>query len=396
LITNRHKVTLAKREDLLMPSRRQKRQMKKGTDVIIIGGGVIGCSIAYYLRKSHINVVLLERGEIGGQASSAAAGLLAPLGPLSGPGPFADLLLAGFAQLIAMAPELEEASGVHMGYEQTGALRVVRNAKRVAHLRKRLTNWQPLGLTMDWLDGEAARQHEPLLSPDIRAAVYAPQEAQIHADRVVQGLARGASNLGAHLYSEQEVTDIVTEHSRVVGIRTGAGEMMACDHLIIAAGAWSASWGERLHMAVPISPLYGQLLSLQQASPPIRHIIFGEGIYIVPRGNNVIVGATKEERGFTTEVTEQGTTWLSTTAIRLVPELASSQVTATWAGLRPKTPDSQPILGALPSWENVTIAAGHNSVGIILSAITGQRIAELVKTGKAQQIIRPFSIERFC
>jgi glycine oxidase len=369
--------------------------MRKKADVIIIGGGVIGCAIAYYLRKLQINVVLLERGEIGGQASSAAAGLLAPLGPLSGPGPFADLLLAGFARLIAEVPELEEVSGLRLGYEQTGALRMVRNAKRVAHLRKRFANWQPLGLQIEWLDGEETRLHEPSLSPDTCAAVYAPQEAQIQANQVVKGFARGAGKLGASLYQQQEVTDIVTERSRVVGVRSARGEVIGCEHLVIAAGAWSASWSERLHVTVPVSPLYGQLLAFRQTAPPIRHIIFGEGIYIVPRGNSVIVGATREERGFATQVTEQGTTWLAASASRLVPELANSQVTATWAGLRPKTPDSQPILGALPGWENVTIAAGHNSVGIILSAITGQSIAEQVRTGREPQIMQAFSIERF-
>lgn len=369
--------------------------IKKNANVIIVGGGVIGCAIAYYLRKMHVDVVLLERGEIGGQASSAAAGLLAPLGPLSGPGPFADLLLEGFARLIAAIPELEEVSGLRLGYEQTGALRMVRNAKRVAHLRKRLANWQPLGLDMRWLSGEEARQHEPLLSIDTCAAVYAPQEAQIQADQVVKGFAYGASRLGAGIYQQQSVVDIVTERSRVDGVRTAAGEIIGCDQLVIATGAWSASWGEQLHVMVPVSPLYGQLLAFRQTSPAIRHIIFGEGIYIVPRGDRVIVGATKEERGFTTEVTEQGTAWLSATAIRLVPALANSQITETWAGLRPKTPDGRPILGTLPGWENVTIAAGHNSVGIILSAITGQSVAELVSTGRVPEIVRAFSIERF-
>src|ERR1019366_263903 len=108
------------------------------TDVVIIGGGVIGCSIAYFLRKKHIDVVLLERGEIGDQASGAAAGLLAPLGPLSGPGAFADLVLAGFASLSSLVPELEDSSGIRMSYEQTGALRTIRNPKRIAHLQKRL------------------------------------------------------------------------------------------------------------------------------------------------------------------------------------------------------------------------------------------------------------------
>jgi glycine oxidase len=372
-----------------------KKSMKESADVVIIGGGVIGCAIAYYLRKLHIDVILLEQGDIGGQASSAAAGLLAPLGPLSGPGPFANLLLAGFSQLISATPELEDASGLRLGYAQTGALRIVRDAKRVAHLRKRLESWQPLGLDMNWLSGEEARQREPLVSLDTCAAVYAPQEAQIQADQVVKGFARAASNLGATFHQQQEVVDLVTKQTRVIGVRTVKGEAITCDHLIIAAGAWSANWNNRLHVTLPVSPLHGQLLSFQQTSPPIRHIIFGEGIYIVPRGNSIIVGATREERGFAVQVTEQGTAWLTSTAIRLVPELAKSQVTATWAGLRPKTPDSQPILGALPGWENVTIAAGHNSVGIILSAITGQSIAEQVRTGDVPQIMRAFSIERF-
>ena len=376
--------------------RKDENTMKKCADVVIIGGGVIGCSIAYYLRKMHVDVVLLERGEIGGEASSAAAGLLAPLGPLSGPGPFADLLLAGFTRLIAVVPELEEVSGLQLGYEQTGALRMVRNVKRVAHLRKRLASWQPLGLEMDWLGGEEALLREPLLSLDTCGAVYAPQEAQIRADQVVKGFTWGASKLGARIYQEQEVIDIVTEQSRVVGVRTAGGEVMACEHLVVATGAWSGSWDERLGVVVPVSPLYGQLLSFRQTSPPIRYIIFGEGIYIVPRGDRVIVGATKEERGFATEVIEQGTKWLLESAMRLVPELANSGVIAVWGGLRPKTPDSQPIIGRLPGWENVVVVAGHNSVGIILSAITGESVAELVGMGSGPEVIRGFSVERFC
>ncbi len=170
--------------------------MKTTTDVVIIGGGVIGCAIAYFLRKRHIEVTVLERGERGGQASGAAAGLLAPLGPLSGPGPFADLVLAGFSSLLSLVPELEEGSGIRVGYEQTGALRVVRNLKRVAHLRKRLDSWQPLGLQLYWLTGKEARQREPLLASDVCAAVYAPEESQLQASSVVQAFAQRSTAFG--------------------------------------------------------------------------------------------------------------------------------------------------------------------------------------------------------
>src|ERR1700738_1073515 len=124
--------------------------MPSTTYVVIIGGGVIGCSIAYHLRKAGVRVIVIDQGEIGAEASSAAAGLLAPLGSLSGPGPFADLLLASFALFPSLVPELADASGIHMQYEQTGALRVGRNPKNVSNLRKRMKAWQPLGLRMRW------------------------------------------------------------------------------------------------------------------------------------------------------------------------------------------------------------------------------------------------------
>src|SRR5947199_8506699 len=125
--------------------------MQSTTDVLIIGGGVIGCSIAYSLRKLGVAVTVVDTGEIGAEASSAAAGLLAPLGSLSGPGPFADLLLASFGLFPSLVPELEEVSGIRTEYEQTGALRVVRNPRHIANLRKRMKEWQPLGMEMHWL-----------------------------------------------------------------------------------------------------------------------------------------------------------------------------------------------------------------------------------------------------
>src|SRR5256885_9237443 len=124
--------------------------MHSTTDVLIIGGGVIGCSIAYSLRKLGVAVTVVDTGEIGAEASSAAAGLLAPLGSLSGPGPLADLVLASFALFPSLVPELEDTSGIHVEYEHTGALRTVRNLKRIASLRKRMQAWQPLGLQMYW------------------------------------------------------------------------------------------------------------------------------------------------------------------------------------------------------------------------------------------------------
>ena len=367
----------------------------KTTDVVIVGGGVIGCAIAYFLRKRHVDVILLERDKLGGQASGAAAGLLTPLGPLSGPGPFADLVLAGFSSLLTLLPELEENSGIDVGYEQTGAMRVVRNPKRIAHLQKRLQNWQPLGLQVYWLTGEEARQREPLLAPDVCAAVYVPEESQIQAAHVVQAFGRAAQRLGANVYEQNEVHSLRTENTRVTSVCTTLGETISCNHVILASGAWAAQCAAWLNVTLPIQPLHGQLLALPQASSPLRHIVFGNAGYVLPRGNTLLVGATKEARGFDPTVTEQGTSWLYATAIQLMPTLAGQSIQASWAGLRPKTPDNHPIVSLLPPWENVLIAAGHNSVGIILSALTGQGVAEMITTGITPLLWQPFSVERW-
>jgi glycine oxidase len=376
------------------------KHMHRSVDTVIIGGGVIGCAIAYYLSKQGRAVVLIERGEIGNQASGAAAGLLAPLGPLSGPGPFANLLLAGFAMWPSTAAELEEASGLRLGYERTGALRVVRNPKRISHLKKRFANWQPLGLQMHWLDGDEARQIEPQLTPEVSAAIYAPEEAQIHAQQVVQAYAQAAQRLGATFYTHTEVTGIEQSRARVTAVRVTPGESIACEQLVLATGAWAVHAGEWLHLHLPVSPLRGQMLALPQPQPSLRTIVFGDAAYLVPRGTRILVGATKEESGFEVNTTPEGQYWLHSTATRLVPhlqfqEVQSQQAITAWAGLRPHTPDAHPIIGIAPGWENVFLAIGHASVGVLLSALTGRTIAELLATGQVSELIRPFALERF-
>jgi glycine oxidase len=382
----------------LLHSYIQERQqaMQPTIDVAIVGGGIIGCAIAYYLSKTGVNVAVFDRGEIGAEASSAATGLLAPLGPLSGSGPFADLLLSSFALFSTLVPELEEASGTNLEYEQTGALRIVRNTKHISNLRKRMHAWQPLGLQMYWLTGDEARQLEPLLSLDVCAAIYVPAESQINASLVVKSFSQAAINQGATLYSHSIISGIQRHNAKVTCVYTSQGERFACNHLVIANGAWAADCSEWLQVPIPVIPQRGQALSLHQLSIPLRHIIFGEAAYLTPKSKQmIIVGATKEEVGFNKNTTVDGLSWLLNSAIKLTPTLESCTLDRMCAGLRPRTPDNQPILGPAPDWENVTLAIGHGSSGIILSAITGQTIAKLIVTGQMPQILQPFALTRF-
>src|SRR2546421_1293477 len=373
--------------------------MQPATDVVIIGGGIIGCAIAYHLCKLGVEVTVVDAGEIGAEASSAAAGLLAPLGSLAGPGPLADLLLASCSMFPALVPELEEASGVSLAYERSGSLRVARNPKNVANLRKRMKAWQPLGLEMQWLTGDEARQREPLLAPDTTAAIYAPEESQIKAPQVVKAFAQAAAKLGAKLWPHNKVIGMEFRQNKVTKIRFARGEEIVCRHVIVATGAWTGDLEAMLDISLPVAPQRGQILSLKQpvpSLPSLRHIIFGEAIYLAPKNDGtIVVGATKEDVGFEKQLTASGVAWLLTTAERLLPGLAGATIDQMWSGLRPKTPDYLPILGKAPNWQNVTLAAGHGSIGIALSAITGWSIAELVTTGNGPEMLVPFSVERF-
>lgn len=365
------------------------------TDVVIVGGGVIGCSIAYHLRQAGAKVIVVEREEVAAGASSAAAGLLAPLGEISGLGAFTDLLLASWSLYPELIPALEEASGVRVEYHRPGSLHTITDIADTTYLREQMATWESLGLQVTWLEGDEARALEPFLEPGVVAAIYAPKDGSIKPAAMTRAYAEAARRQGALFYEHSEIVGIQRNASRVTGVQTALGETITCNHLVIAAGAWAARIGAWLGFPLPVSPMRGQILSLRQTASPLKHILFGDGIYLVPKLDGTIyAGATVEQVGFDTSVTAEGIATLLSSAIRLAPALGSAPIANIWAGLRPWSPDSRPILGKAPGWENVTLATGHGATGFELSAITGRTIAELVITGQAPEIIRAFRVER--
>lgn len=374
--------------------------MKCSADVLIVGGGIIGCSIAYFLRKHGVEVIALEKGDIGKQASSAAAGLLAPLRPLAPYDPFKALQLASLARFAAFVPELEAASGINVSYERTGTLRLL-PVEKIAHVNTWAEAWRRAGYHIEVLTPEETYRREPLLTPGIHGAISIADESQVVPKQMVEAYAQAALNLGALLYTHTEGVALqrAATGNRITGIWTKQGDLLIADQFIIAAGAWSARCGTWLDVTLPVRPVRGELLALKQPSPPVEHIIFDEGIidediYLAPKPNGtLVVGATKADAGFDTSVSEEGALHLHTIATQIMPALAHYSTQRMWAGLRPKTPDSRPLLGPIPSWENVIIASGHGGFGILLSVITGSTISELVTTGQIPEIIRPFVLK---
>ena len=248
------------------------------------------------------------------------------------------------------------------------------------------------------LTPEKVSEREPLLFSGLRGAVTIAEEAQVVPVQLVQAYAQAALNLGTLLYDHTEVVALqqAGARKRITGIWTDRGDLLTCNQLVIAAGAWSALCGTWLGIRLPVRPVRGELIALRQPSPPVRHIIFDEGvfdedIYIAPKPNGtVVIGTTKADVGFDTSVSAGGVLHLLQVATQLLPALANCSIQRMWAGLRPKTLDSRPLLGPIPLWENVTIASGHGGFGVLLSAVTGETMAELVTTGQVPEIIRPF------
>jgi glycine oxidase len=381
--------------------------MYQSTDVVIVGGGVTGCSIAYFLRKAGVKVMLIEREEIAAESSGAAAGLITQLGGLGGPPPFTALMLESWSLFATLIPELEDASGVDIGYRQTGCLRAVLHEDESEQMRKLVPFCQSIGIEMQWLTSQEAWEMTPMLTPQVLGAAYAPQAGSISAPAMTRAYAGAARNLGAAISEHLQVTGFTTHASRVTGVQTVGGETIACNHLVIAAGSWSRNCGAWLGVDIPVHPAKGQILALRQPELPLKHALMvggsemllkyglGSDLFLIPKPDGTIyVGSTVEHVGFDTNLTVEGIAALLTGVMQIAPELQNAPIVKMWTGLRPWSADGYPILGLAPGWENVTVATGHGAIGFEASAVTGKVIAELVTTGQMPERIRTFGLER--
>ena len=369
--------------------------MASRADVIVVGGGVIGCAIAYYLSGEKARVVVLERGLVGGEASGAAAGMLAPLAEAHGPSPFLDLCLASHRMFPELADTLRAEAGVDIEYVPSGLLRVAFSKEEEVELRAHLEWQESLGMGVRWIDGEAARGLEPQLSRRLRGAVYSPLEHHVNPGRLVQGLARAAEARGAVIRQETPVTGLLRRGSRITGVRL-AREALSADSVVLAAGPWTKRLAAALGVSVPVRPVRGQMLALGGTPPPVRHIIWGPRGYMVAKVNGFLfVGATVEEVGFRKSTTKRALASLRSMANVLVPALTHAAQVDAWAAFRPGSADGRPILGAAPGWEGLWVATGHFRNGILLSAVTGRLMARSLLEGREVEALSAFSPARF-
>jgi glycine oxidase len=370
------------------------------TDVVVVGGGVIGLAIAWRAASAGMTVTVVD--ETPGQGASwAAAGMLAPVTEVHyGERPLLALNLAAADRWPAFAGEVEEASGHPVGYRPGGTLAVARDADDNAALEDLYQFQLRCGLQVTRLRSRECRQLEPGLAPSIRGGVLAAGDHQVDNRALVEALLIACRRSGVRLL-EGRVAELTVEGDRVTGVVLAGGahpNSLPAGAVVLAAGCWSGGLGGLAAEALPpVRPVKGQLLYLRGSAgePLCSRNVRGLEVYVVPRGDGrVVVGATVEEQGFDTRVTAGAVHDLLRAALELLPDVAELELLETVVGLRPGSPDNAPMLGPAGP-EGLVVATGHYRNGILLTPVTADAIAELLATGRVPELIAPFTPGRF-
>ncbi|MEW9669289.1 glycine oxidase ThiO [Ammoniphilus sp. 3BR4] len=363
-------------------------------DVAIIGGGVIGGSIAFQLAKRGKKVIVLEKGRLAEQASSAAAGMLAAQGEMGKEtGPLFQLAIESRAMFPRLAEELRELSGIDISLINRGMLRIATTSEELEELREAIACQKQAGQEAEWLTGDQVRLREPSLSDAILGAMFIPNDGQVLAPELSLAFLKSAAVLGAELREFAEVKSLVVEKGVVKGVVTQE-ETIRCQQVVAAAGAWSSQWLGKPESLPPVYPVKGECFSVITSRPLLQATVFSHGCYLVPkRGGRLVVGATMKEHTFDRKVSIGGISALMERAKRLLPSIAEAEFEKTWAGVRPQTRDGLPYLGEHPDWKGLYLATGHFRNGILLSPVTGVLLADLIE-GKQAEILLPFKADR--
>jgi glycine oxidase len=366
-------------------------------DVLIVGGGAIGLGIGFELVRRGTPVTIFERDRAGRGTSYQAAGMLAPDAEIE----FEELELYGFNRESLrrwpdFADRVEAASGQSVDYRDEGTLIVADDRDAAEALERLYAFQQEQGLDVEWLTGEEAREIEPFVAPRLSAAVFAPSDHQVDNRRLVDALRTAFEAEGGTLHEGTPVEAVVPD-SDAPAVRTDDGERVAADRVVVAAGVWSRELdGLAPDATPPVRPVKGQMIQMRRTRPfDLRHVVRGPKAYLAPKSDGrILMGATSEEMGFDTTVTAGGLYDLLEGGWEVVPGIRDLPVDETWAGLRPASRDHAPLLGETTA-PGVLMATGHYRHGILLTPITAEEMARLIRTGETSDWLQPFSPLRF-
>jgi sarcosine oxidase subunit beta len=380
--------------------------LPRRADVIIIGAGVIGASIAYYLGKEGIRAVVLDKKQIASGSSGACEGLL--LLQSKKPGIHLNMALESLRRFPELAQELDPP----IEYENKGGVVVIETEEELAAMQLFVEKQKKHDVDVSLLSTKQAREKEPALSDNIIGATFSPLDSQANPIMLTLGFLRSAQKAGTMVFANTAVRAIELNRNRVAAVITDKGKIET-KVVINAAGVFAPTIGEMVNLNIPIKPRRGQILVTESAAPLLKRCILS-AMYIAAKFNpkiaeaggvgfaveqtangNILIGSTREFVGYDKRTTYEGIQTIASNILRVIPEIGNLHVIRAFAGLRPYTPDGLPILGEVETIKGFIMAAGHEGDGITLAPITGEMIAKLVATGSVPFPLEDFRLERF-
>lgn len=362
-------------------------------EFLIVGGGVVGLSIARELRRRGSGeVAVLDRGRCGGEASWAAAGMLAPNSETREEGAFFRFCTASNALYPEFAAQLLEETGVDIELDRTGTLFLSfdENEDRVISDKQ---DWQRgAGIAVERLSAKDIRKLEPEVSPSVRGGLLYPNDWQVENRKLVEALRRSCELSGVAIYEGIEAAEPIREGDRVAGIQTPKGEIRA-ETVVVANGAWAGG----LLGGSAIRPIRGQMISLGSGPARVlKHVIYTSRGYVVPRADGrVLAGATVEDVGYRKEVLPEAIESLRDAALEIAPALGNFDIKEAWAGLRPFAADGLPIIGWESGCDGLFVCTGHFRNGILLAPMTGVIVADALTGAGGSEYLEAFGPGRF-
>jgi glycine oxidase len=359
------------------------------SDIVIIGGGVIGLTTAYFLAREKVRVTVLDRQDFGREASWAGAGIIPPGNPQYAVSPFDRLRSLSFSLFPNLSAELLNRTGIDNGFIQSGGLEF--SPSENAALPE---EWRGAGINVQALTEAQSREREPALANGLGNVSYIPEMAQLRNPRHIKALIAACTLLNVDLRCQCPAREWLVQGSHIHGLRSEQKTFHAGQY-ILATGAWTDPLLAGLRLQLGIHPVRGQIALLHHSPPLFHHVLIWGDRYLVPRPDGkVLVGSTEEHVGYQNRTTAGAQRELLTLACRLVPGLADAEVERCWAGLRPGNRDGLPFIGPIPGYDNILVGAGHFRAGIQLSPGTAQLLKEMILQQPMTLNPSPFRLDR--
>ena len=367
---------------------------KQSAEIVIVGGGVIGLAVARALALRGANdVLLIERHNLGKEASHAAAGILAPQAEADDEDDFFKLACSSRNLYPSFAASLLEETGIDVELDTNGTLYLGFNCQDEEEIQRRYEWQKHAGLAVEKLSPQEAILIEPCISGSVCAALRFPNDIQVENRRLLRALIDSCARFGVSILTDTTVLALSLASNRIQGLETSRG-FIATRKVVVAGGAWTSQISGLPD--IPIEPVRGQMLCRYSQPKIARHLIYSPRGYLVPRKDGrVLAGSTTESVGFDKSITSAGMDTISSNASEISPHISMLPIVDSWAGLRPRAPDNLPVLGPYGEIEGLVYATGHYRNGILLAPITGELIAELVLDKVMPPLLTTFTANRF-